>query len=252
MKTRTSILAALLAGSALCIASCSTAAPQAAPATTGPTSPSNSVASTDTLSTLPSTLVSPTTTTPSLTTATSSLEFQTTLSLPSDASSSLSTGSEDSIPSSTSAAEPSPSGVIPADSSGKVLTLSDIFQFSGTWEESRYDIADKTQVPGLGVSIPYCRENSPAELELRLAHRFKTLTMNIGQANDSASSDLMLNVQIVANGSQQDSQRVPFDRIQAMKVDLTDVNALKIRLWLEGSACNQGAIAVISDLKVSG
>jgi len=37
-----------------------------------------------------------------------------------------------------------------------------------------------------------------------------------------------------------------------MKVNVTDVNALKIRLWLEGQPCDGGAIAVISGLKVSG
>lgn len=148
----------------------------------------------------------------------------------------------------------SPSGpvVLGTNASGRELKLADVFSTKRDWEESRYDVASRRDIQGMGVSLNSCGDYYAAQLELRLARNFTTLTMNVGQANNSPSSDETLVVEIVANGRQQDFRRVPFDRIQSFKVSVRDVNALKLRFWIDEEECNGGQIvAVVEKLTVS-
>jgi hypothetical protein len=150
----------------------------------------------------------------------------------------------------------SPSGpaVLATTVSGRSLTLSDVFSAEGEWEESRYDVGDRSEIQGIAARLRGCGEDEKAELELRLAHHFSRLTMNVGQANNSRSSDVSLVVAIVANGKQVDVRRVPFDRIQPFTVNVKDVNAVKLRFWIDDAQCEYGAdiVAVIEKLTVSG
>ena len=151
---------------------------------------------------------------------------------------------------------PSPTAaVLSTTDSGRALTLSDVFAAEGDWEESRYDIANRADVQGMGVTLSSCRDEYEARLELRLAHRFSKLTMNIGQANTSKSSDRALVVEVITNGKQQDERRIPFDRIQPFSINVHDINALEVRLWMEyGDGCDydDGIIAVIEKMTVYG
>lgn len=121
-------------------------------------------------------------------------------------------------------------------------------------EQARFDLADQTDVPGMGVALNTCGTYNPAELELRLAHRFMHLSMNVAQANDSPSSSNKIVVEVTANGKQQDSRQVPFDRIQPFDISVQDVNAAVVRLWIDQASCVSGqnqVIAVVSKLRVS-
>lgn len=135
-----------------------------------------------------------------------------------------------------------------------MLTLADVFHAEGEWEESRYDVAKRREIQGIGTTLTSCGEYAAAELELRLAHSFSRLTMNVGQANTSKNSDQTLLVEIVANGRQMDTRRIPFDRIQGFSVNVKDVNALKLRFWIDEVNCDYDAsmIAVIENLTVYG
>ena len=122
----------------------------------------------------------------------------------------------------------------------------------GTWDEARYDVADVSSAPGIGATISSCSGNVTAELELRLAHHFNALKMKVGESNDSKSSDDTLVVQVIANGKQLDSRRIPFDAQQVFELNIKDVNALKINMSLDPDKCdNKEVTAVIEGLSVS-
>jgi hypothetical protein len=173
---------------------------------------------------------------------------------PSESPSEIETESEE--PSEEPEGDVSPSGsvVLGSSASGRALTLGDIFGATLEWEETRYDIADRKDVQGIGVTLSYCGETSGGELELRLARNFTRLTLNVGQANNSPSSDDVLVAEIVANGRQKDIRRIPFDRIHKFDVNVKDVNALKVRLWIEDgdNDCNDDVIGVVEKLTVFG
>jgi hypothetical protein len=169
--------------------------------------------------------------------------------------------SESATPSDTGSTEPAgptdtpSSGVLPPTASGRTLTLSDVFATVREWEESRYDVADRSEIQGIGTTLRDCGESYLAGLELRLAHRFTKLTMNVGQANDSPNSDRNVVVEILANEKQQDTRRIPFDRIQPFTVDVRDVNALKLRFWIDdadGCSYESRVVLVVEKLTVFG
>jgi hypothetical protein len=91
-------------------------------------------------------------------------------------------------------------------------------------------------------------------LELRLARRFAKMSMSVGQANNSPSSDAVLVVEVVANGEQVDLRRVPFDQLQPFELDVQDVNALKIHVWIDPETCRSSkeVVAVVENLVLSG
>jgi hypothetical protein len=168
---------------------------------------------------------------------------------PADASTSTSTSSSSSTSS-------SPGGPLGSDSAGRPLHLNDFFGPSQDWSEKRYDIADKSQVQGIGAQVVQCGSNgSSPELELRLANNFDQLTFSVGQANDSRASDQNVSVEILANNQQVDIRSVPFNQIQQFSVPVTGVNALKIDLSLDEDVQNCGrtgsVVAVLTDITLS-
>jgi hypothetical protein len=142
--------------------------------------------------------------------------------------------------------------VLGSNASGRELKLADVFSADGTWEESRYDVATRRDIQGMGVTLDSCGEYAAAQLELRLAQNFKKLTLSVGQANNSPSSDQKLVVEIVANGRQLDIRRIPFDRIQPFTENVAGVNALKLRFWIDADQCTGDIVAVVEKLTVSG
>lgn len=141
--------------------------------------------------------------------------------------------------------------VVPTSASGRTLGLADIFSTVGEWKEERYDISDTSNVFGLATTLSSCG-GSGVQLELRLAHRFSTLQMKVGQANNSMTSDDVVVVDVVKNGTKIDSQGVAFDVVQPFKEDVTDANSLKIAFQLDPAKCsNQGVVVVVEGLTVS-
>jgi hypothetical protein len=146
--------------------------------------------------------------------------------------------------SSSASASSSPGGPLDTDSAGRPLTLADFFQPDTAWTEKRYDIADKSQVQGIGTMVSSCFQNSPRSLELRLGNKFKELTFSAAQANDSAASDQKLVVEVLANNQQAEIQSVPFNQVQDFKIPVDGVNALKILLYLDNTVrgCGTGSV----------
>ena len=152
-------------------------------------------------------------------------------------------------------ADPTVSGpaVLPSSASGKQLGLGDVFGTTGQWTEDLFSIGDGPTVPGIATVVGGCGENYAAMLELRLAHHFAKLKMVVGQGNTSKSSDDLLVVQIYANGKQTDTRKIAFDTQDSFDIAVSDVNALKIYMFLDDDKCNDaGTTAVIQGLTVSG
>lgn len=158
----------------------------------------------------------------------------------------------------TASASATPGQTVPSARANQPLGLADAQAKVGEWEESRYEIADRSDVRGMGVPVTYCGDNSGvsnAMLEYRLANRFKTLSMSISQANSSKQSDQQLTVAVIANGSQLDIQTVPFNQVKPVQLPVLGVNALQIRLSLNEKVKNcgygGGVTGVIEQLVVS-
>lgn len=149
---------------------------------------------------------------------------------------------------------PTSPGPVPSTASGRPLTLADVFSTEGDWKDDRFDITDRVGLPGIGTVTNACGPDYAPMLELRLARGFTSLRMVVGQANDSKSSDAILVVTIVANGKQIDTRRVPFDKLQTFRENITAVNALQIFVFIDPESCNrssQEVTAVIQGLTVS-
>ena len=155
------------------------------------------------------------------------------------------TPAETSSSTSTSSTSSSPGGPLGTDAAGRKLTLADFFQPDSQWAEKRYDIADKSQVQGIGTTVVQCGSNgSSPQLELRLANNFDQLTFSVGQANDSRASDQKLVVEVLANNQQVEIQSVPFNQVQDFRIPVDGVNALKILLYLDNTVqgCGLGSV----------
>ena len=158
--------------------------------------------------------------------------------------------------SSSSSTSSSPGGPLGSDAAGRKLTLADFFQPDSQWAEKRYNIADKSQVQGIGTTVQYCGTGyAPRELELRLANNFDELTFSVGQANDSHASDQNVTVEVLGNNQQIDIRTVPFNQIQEFRIPVSGVNALKIDLSLDEDVQNCGrtgsVVAVLTDITLT-
>lgn len=160
---------------------------------------------------------------------------------------------------STSTPSPSPSrptdsetsAAVATEKAGSPLSLSDFFRPASDWSENRFDVADKSQVSGISSEVRTFYESDAKTLELRLANNFTTLSFSVGQANESTSSEQTLVVKVMGNGKQLDVHRVPFNTIQKVSVPVRDVNAAKIRIYLDDAnrKSYDSVLAVISDVK---
>ncbi|WP_456599858.1 hypothetical protein [Blastococcus sp. SYSU DS0616] len=140
-------------------------------------------------------------------------------------------------------------GVLTAGDEGRELTLADFFNPAQYWDEDRYDIADRKDVPGIATKVDSCYATAADELEMRLGNNFSQLTFSVGQANDSLSSDQSITVEVLGNESQREIQSVPFNEITEFDIPVEGVNALKIRLHLDDKVadCGGSVIGVLVD-----
>lgn len=158
-----------------------------------------------------------------------------------------------------SSPEPAPSSEpasITTELAGTSLGLTDAHGVIGEWEEDRYEVVDRSDVEGLGVPVTSTIQSSSVQLEYRLANRFSTLSLTVAQANNSQDSNQDLTVRVLGNEEQIGIQKVAFNKVGRLELDITGVNALKLRLYLDedkqrelggGSA---SVIAVVEDLQV--
>jgi len=145
--------------------------------------------------------------------------------------------------------------VLDQGSSGRALTTADFFSSPEDWAAGRFDVAGQQDLPGIGGPLVGCTERpseSSPTIELRLANNFKQISMQVGQSDDSASSDVEVNVQLLGNEEYIDTVQVPFNQIRTFRASVASVNALKIQLWIGKKGCEytERVEAVLMDLKV--
>jgi hypothetical protein len=133
------------------------------------------------------------------------------------------------------------------------LTLEDFFNPDDGWQANRYDIAGRSDVQGIATTVASCYESSARVLELRLSNKFSTLTFAAGQADNSASSDQRLTVEILTNNEQAEIRAVPFNQVQDFTIPVEAVNAVKFRLYLDPDSprCGGSVVGVLHDIRVS-
>ena len=137
---------------------------------------------------------------------------------------------------------------------GRDLRIADFFSAPIEWRDGTYDVASDRALPGVSGPLRRCNEDeaNAQTFELRLANNFRRLTMRVGQANNSESSDAEVLVRFVGNGSFIDSTRVKFNKLQDVAVPVTGVNALKLELFMSGKKCDEDKVvnAVIASLRL--
>lgn len=144
--------------------------------------------------------------------------------------------------------------ILDEKATGRDLTLSDFFAVPDSWRDGRFDVAGERQLTGISGTMTRCESDQEDHLtlELRLANRFKKISMNVGQGDQSRQSDAVLNVRLVGNGKYIDSVKVPFNKIDEFSASVSDVNALKIETWIGGDKCRTGYTvdAVFTNLRL--
>lgn len=132
--------------------------------------------------------------------------------------------------------------VLDEKATGRDLTMSDFFSAPEEWQDGRFQVAGRRDLAGISGPLYYCRDDQSTHdvLELRLANQFKRISMKIGQSDESEQSDAMVNVRLLGNGKYIDSVKVPFNKIDEFSASVSDVNALKIEVWIGGDKCEDG------------
>ncbi len=131
--------------------------------------------------------------------------------------------------------------VLDEQATGRDLTTADFFTVPQDWRDGRFDVAGQQDLGGVAGPLSNCSREpddySPT-IELRLANNFSKISLKLGQSDDSASSDVDLNVNLVGNGKYIDTVRVPFNKIQSLQASVVNVNALMLQFWMSGEECD--------------
>lgn len=144
--------------------------------------------------------------------------------------------------------------VVPPSKRGQTLGLTDFFNPTQDWIEQRFDVGSTKQIRGIGQAVVGCGSDYAKVLELRLANAFDTISLSVGQANDSVSSSERLTVEIRANGRQIDIEDIPFNQLHKFQESVKDVNAFQVKIYLDSKVDGCGltgpATAVLTDVQL--
>jgi hypothetical protein len=131
--------------------------------------------------------------------------------------------------------EPTAPPVLPQDRVGRQpLGLDDMRSYQGEWVEDVFSLAGRDGVRGIGVTLLDCGDYDPAVLEMRLGGKYTSLDVKITQADNSTNEHTLV-VEAVSGGDQLDIVRVKFNETRELPLDITSVNDLELRFWLDES-----------------
>ena len=85
-------------------------------------------------------------------------------------------------------------------------------------KDGLYNVATLTDQKGVGATVG--SGSQKVEAELRLANRYEKFTFNVGQANNSKSSDETLHVEVNKNGANDSIIEVPFNETRPANLEL--------------------------------
>jgi hypothetical protein len=144
-------------------------------------------------------------------------------------------------------ATPSP-GVVRVQPGVRRLTAADVFDL-GNWEEKSHQVAGRPAGTALGVTLS-C--GATAQFELRLANKFRSLSLGLGQDDNSDSSQEILEFAVTGNGRTLDTVVVPFNALRTTTVDVRGVNAVVVSVQPDRRRdCHGGVTPVVSDLTIT-
>jgi hypothetical protein len=124
--------------------------------------------------------------------------------------------------------------VLPPERVGQPLGLDDMWSYQGDWVEDVFSLAGRDGVRGIGVTLLDCGDYDPAVLEMRLGGKYTSLDVKITQADNSTNEHTLV-VEAVSGGDQLDIVRVKFNETRELPLDITSVNDLELRFWLDES-----------------
>ncbi len=159
----------------------------------------------------------------------------------------------DSDPGSSASADDGPTVLQPGSAQDRDLGLNDVFNTSGDWAEQRLDVASVVDVRAVSTEVSSCNPDYGAGLEFRLANGFTKLSLSVGQANTSESSDQTMKIEVLGNDKQLDIRSVPFNSVVDLSIDVPNVNALKVVIYLEekDGRCNGSVTAMLYKIQLS-
>jgi hypothetical protein len=168
-----------------------------------------------------------------------------------DSGSSTDSSSPTETDTSTNSADPSNTPVLGPHHQGVPLALADFFEPDNYWSEGSENVADRKGIQGIFSAIESC-DNS-RQLQLRLEDNYKSLSFNVGQANNSSSVDQTLTVAVKANGKQVLVRNISFNKLQSFTVPVSSVNALQIIFYLDpqNPNCGGSVVAVLYNAVLS-
>jgi hypothetical protein len=147
-------------------------------------------------------------------------------------------------PSETESALPtveSSAAVLQPGRQGAILTLADFFNPDSEWQDGRFDVSNRRGIVAIERPISACSPEV-ADLELRLANFYKSLTFSVGQANDSQNSDKNLRIIVFTNGRKIISRTVQFNSIQKFDVPVSSVNSVIIDFSIQSETECSGSV----------
>lgn len=129
--------------------------------------------------------------------------------------------------------------------SDQTLGLSDFFQPDRSWEEGRWNVADRRDQRGISATFSY----GTKDLELRLQNEFNTLQFSAGQTNDSTSSTCTTSIDITVDGELRETREFGFNTLQTFEdVDVRDGNAVVIDA--DPQRCSDGVRILLYDIQL--
>lgn len=131
------------------------------------------------------------------------------------------------------------------------LKLSD-FLASGSWEEGSFAVPRVGDIAGIGGSIDACSEDWAGVLEFRADGDYAKFFLTAAPGRKSEDSSKTLVVALYNGGDFIDSIKIPYGKIGSFKgKDISEVSALKIKVWTEGECTSSDVFAVLYDIHVS-
>jgi hypothetical protein len=130
------------------------------------------------------------------------------------------------------------------------LTLDDAVAVEGQWSRGQEQVADSSFKDALRVQLDCTGD--VAVLEFELSPPRSRLTVQVGQANDSISSQAMLAVRATADGKVTTTASISFNQIQKFDLDIQGVRRLRLDFSAqECEAPSSSLTAVVAALTVT-
>lgn len=116
---------------------------------------------------------------------------------------------------------------------GKPLTLSDFPFVTGNWKDGVYSVVGST-VTGIGTKLDGCySDGSENELQLRLADKFTSLKLTIGQGNGGSSVHDSILAKIITNGNKVTTKSINPNNPNPLVIPVANVDAVELMFSLD-------------------